>query len=330
MMAQRHRRKTVAVQVTAEMIAAFAESLGADAECTDPGLAGATVQGPSRASVASEGHVAYIRDAGAQGLSMALASHSTVLIMPADLRPQLSLGLARDNGIVFLLWATNPRLVFIRVITRFFDVAPLAGVSPTAQVSGKAVLGADVFIGPGVTVGDSTIGAGSVLHAGCHICDGAVLGERVTVQAGAVIGSDGFGYERDENGVPVRFPHLGAVVIGDDVEIGANSVVDRGTLGDTRVGDRTKIDNLCHIAHNVTIGADVMIAAGAMIAGSTALGNRVWVGPQAAVSDGIRIGDDAYISLGAVVTRDVEAAGRVSGNFAVDHDRFLRHMRGIR
>jgi len=128
----------------------------------------------------------------------------------------------------------------------------------------------------------------------------------------------------------VKFPQRGRIMIGDRVEIGGNTCVDRGALSDTVIADDVKIDNLVHIAHNVRIGRCTLIAAGALVAGSSVLGERVWVGPSATISNGLTVGDDAQITLGSVVTRDVPAGGRVSGNFAVSHDRFLSHMRSIR
>ena len=144
----------------------------------------------------------------------------------------------------------------------------------------------------------------------------------------AVIGSQGFGFERDADQHPVRLPHIGGVKLGADVEVGAHSCIDKGTVGDTVIGDRVKIDNLVHIAHNVTVGDDTLIAASAMIAGSVTIGERVWIGPGAVVSNGVTIGDDAKVSLGAVVVKDVLPGETVTGNFAMPHIAFLRRMRG--
>jgi UDP-3-O-[3-hydroxymyristoyl] glucosamine N-acyltransferase LpxD len=176
-------------------------------------------------------------------------------------------------------------------------------VDPSVQIGSNAV------IEPGVTIGPRTrIEHGVVLHSGVRI------GERCVIKANSVIGGDGFGFERDEKGRPIRFIHLGSVVIHDDVEIGALNTVVRGSLGDTVVGARTKADDHVHIAHNVTIGEDCLITACAEISGGVKIGNRVWIGPNAAIMQKVEIGDDVIVGLGAVITKSVEPGLTVTGN----------------
>ncbi|HEU4883206.1 MAG TPA: UDP-3-O-(3-hydroxymyristoyl)glucosamine N-acyltransferase, partial [Longimicrobium sp.] len=170
-------------------------------------------------------------------------------------------------------------------------------------------------VGPLCTVGeDAEIGAGSMLHAGVHVYRGVRIGQRVTVHAGTVIGADGYGYERDEAGRLVRFPHVGSVLIEDDVEIGANACIDRGTLGDTAIRTGARVDNLVHIAHNVEVGRNAAVIALAMVGGGTRIGSEAWVAPGAVLRDRIAVGDGAVVGLGAVVTRDVPAGATVLGN----------------
>ena len=133
------------------------------------------------------------------------------------------------------------------------------------------------------------------------------------LHSGAVIGADGFGYAASKRGA-LKIHHLGRVVLGDDVEIGANSCVDRATLGSTQIGARTKIDNLCQIGHNVTIGTDCFIAGSSAIGGSTTLGNRVIVGGSVGIIDHLSIGDDAQLGARALVNKDVPARGRWLGH----------------
>ena len=288
---------------------------------------GAVVTTAQPISEAGPGTLTYIKNAS--GAKYLPEVRATVLVVPSELeidRAQLA-----EQGVALVVFSANPRLDFIRLIDRFFAPTRPSGISASAVVSPDAQVAGSAYVGPGATLAAGVVvGEGSVIHAGVHVYHGVTIGRNVTVHAGTAIGSDGFGYERDENGNPIKFPHIGAVVIEDDVELGANTVVDRGTLGDTRICARAKIDNLCHIAHNVVIGSDTMIAAGAMVAGSTKVGERVWIGPQAAISDGLVVGDDAFVTLGAVVTRNVEDGGRVTGNFAVDHKRFISHMRTMR
>jgi len=127
------------------------------------------------------------------------------------------------------------------------------------------------------------------------------------IHAGAVIGSDGFGYTRNEEGLVEKFPHMGGVVIEDDVEIGANTCIDRGALGNTFIGRSVKIDNLVHIAHNVVIEENSFIIANAMIAGSVQIGKNAWIAPSASVLQQLKIGDNALVGVGSVIRENVPA-----------------------
>jgi UDP-3-O-[3-hydroxymyristoyl] glucosamine N-acyltransferase len=216
-----------------------------------------------------------------------------------------------------LLISTNPRLAFARA-ARLLCPAPgrQSGLHPTAVVHASAQLGKDVgvaeraVIGEKAEIGDQTwIGAGAIIGAGVRIgrdCEiypnvtiypGARLGERVIVHAGAVLGSDGFGYVRDAaSGAYEKFPQVGSLEIADDVEIGANSTIDRGALEVTRIGRGAKIDNLVHIGHNCQIGEDVVIAAQTGLSGSivieknVVLGGQVGIGEHARIEEGVMLG----------------------------------------
>jgi UDP-3-O-[3-hydroxymyristoyl] glucosamine N-acyltransferase len=216
-----------------------------------------------------------------------------------------------------LLISSHPRLAFARA-ARLLCPAPerQPGTHPSAAVDASARLGKDVIvaeravIGAKAEVGDrSWIGAGAVIGAGVRIgrdCQiypnvtvypGAQLGDRVIVHAGAVLGSDGFGYVRDPaNGAHEKFPQVGRLEIGDDVEIGANSTIDRGALEVTRIGRGAKIDNLVHIGHNCQIGEDVVIAAQTGLSGSiviekdVVLGGQVGIGEHARIEEGVMLG----------------------------------------
>ena len=136
----------------------------------------------------------------------------------------------------------------------------------------------------------------------------------VTIEHGAVIGSDGYGYSRAKDGTIEHFPHIGGVHIGDNVYIGANTCIDRGSLGDTVIGKGSKIDNLVHIAHNVIIGENVMVIANSMIAGSVNVGlNNSWIAPSASILNQKSIGEGSTVGIGAVVLKDVEAKTVVTG-----------------
>ncbi|AIC15923.1 DapH/DapD/GlmU-related protein [Nitrososphaera viennensis] len=142
------------------------------------------------------------------------------------------------------------------------------------------------------------------------IIENAVLGKDVTIAAYAVIGKEGFGFDPESN-YTKRWPHVGNVIIGDNAEIGANTCIDRGTLGSTIIGENTKIDNLVHISHNVRIGKNCVIAAGAVVGGSAEIGDSVFIGLNATIRDHVKVGDNAFICMGAVVTKDVSTGTKV-------------------
>ena len=179
----------------------------------------------------------------------------------------------------------------------------------------------------GVSIGDgTTIGRDCVLYPRAVLYHDVELGDRVIVQSGSVVGSDGFGYAREGN-VWLKVPQLGGVRIADDVEIGAGCAIDRGTLGTTQIGPRTKIDNLCHIAHNCVIGADVVMAAGAGIAGSTTIGDRCVFAGNVGVSGHLRIAADVRLGGGTIVLKDMPEAGDYMGHPVMEKRQFLRLLR---
>lgn len=178
------------------------------------------------------------------------------------------------------------------------EIHPTAAIAPGAELGVGARIGPHAAIGPGVVIGDDT-----VVEAGaCVRC--ALVGASARIGPGAVIGAPGFGFAPGPGGA-VRVPQLGRVIIGDRVEIGANTTIDRGAIGDTVVAAGTKIDNLVQIAHNVRIGQDCLIASQVGIAGSTVVGDRVMFGGQAGIADHLTIGDDARIAARAGLMRDV-------------------------
>lgn len=212
-----------------------------------------------------------------------------------------------------VLLSDDPRLDFLRVVGRFFAPPRPQGIHPTAVVSSQASIGQGVYIGPLCVVGNAVIGDNAVLHSGVHIYDGVYIGRGVTIHSGTVIGADGFGYHRNEAGELEKFPHVGGVHIEDDVEIGANTCIDRGTLGNTHIKKGARIDNLVHIAHNVVVGEHAAVIAHAMIGGSTIIGDKAWIAPAGVLRDKLHIGAAALVGLGAVVVKDVDNGEVVMG-----------------
>jgi len=217
-----------------------------------------------------------------------------------------------------LLRGANPKVIFARAAEWLLPPAPIAkGIHPTAVIAPSAQLAPGVGVGPyAVIEEDVRIGAGTEIGAfcflgravrigeGCRLYPrvtlyaGAHLANRVILHSGAVIGSDGFGYVA-ENGKRRKFPQVGEVEIHDDVEIGANATIDRGSLDRTEIGAGTKLDNLVHVAHNVSIGENTVIAAQTGISGSSAIGKNVAVGGQVGIADHCEIEDDAVVGAQA-------------------------------
>jgi UDP-3-O-[3-hydroxymyristoyl] glucosamine N-acyltransferase len=211
-----------------------------------------------------------------------------------------------------VLRSAKPRVSFAKAAALLRERAPLAvGIHPTAIVSPLAHIGAKVSLGPFVVIGEDAqvgegtqigshcvIGAGSSIGENCRIhprvtfYPGVRVGERVEIHAGAVLGADGFGFAFDGERY-WKFPQAGIVEVGNDVEIGANTTVDRGSLDDTRIGDGVKLDNLVHVGHNVQIGRHTVIAAQTGISGSSTLGHHVVVGGQVGIADHCTLEDGA-------------------------------------
>jgi len=176
-------------------------------------------------------------------------------------------------------------------------------------VDPSARIGQGVVLGNGVEIGRNT-----VIHHNVVIGDDVIIGDNCVIKSCAVIGEDGFGFERDEDGIPIRLVHLGRVIIGNDVEIGSLTTVCRGTLGDTIIHDHVKVDDHVHIAHNVVVHMGAMIIACAEVSGGVEIGAQAWVGPNSSVIQKLKIGEKSTVGIGANVIRAVEAGAVVAGN----------------
>ncbi len=280
----------------------LALSLGAE---LDHGLADSVITGVSSIPAAGPGCLVFAEEE--VSLAAALASSAAAVLV--------SLQVAVPSGSKPVLRTPQPRLAFARaaVLLRGAPPSPsvhaTAVVAPGAHMAGDVSVGAHAVIEDGVSIGAaSTIGSGAVIGAGvsvgshCRIYprvviySGVTLGDRVVVHAGAVLGADGFGYVRDRtNGEYIQFPQQGTLVIEADVEIGANTTIDRGALEETRIARGTKLDNLIHIGHNCNIGSNVVIAAQTGISGSSTVGDGAILGGQ------VGMGDHALIGPGVIV-----------------------------
>lgn len=207
-------------------------------------------------------------------------------------------------------------------------IDPSAEIGPFVVIGAGAEIGAQTRIGAGTAIGPSArIGAGCVIHPRVSICDRVTIGSRCVIHSGAVIGADGFGFE-PAGGAWRKVPQVGIVTLGDDVEIGANTCIDRATLGATVIGDGTKLDNMVHIAHNCRIGKHVVIAAQTGLAGGVTIGDYAVVGGQVGVGDKARIESKAVIGSGAgILTAKIVRAGEpVWGTPARPLRQYLRQL----
>ena len=249
-----------------------------------------------------------------------------------------------------LILAANPYAYFIRAAALLNpdpDVVagrhPMAAIHPEAEIAASAEIGPFVSIergarigervrlGPGCRIGaNAQIGDDSWLHANVTVYAYCRIGCRAVVNAGAVIGADGFGGVFDE-GRWLKMPHVGRVVIGDDVEIGANTTIDRGAMADTVIGDDVKLDNQIQVGHNVVIGAHTTIAGCTGIAGSTRIGEHCIIGGAAIVTGHLKLADRVVVSAGTAITRSIDRPGRYTGIYpSSEHRAWLRSAVGVR
>jgi UDP-3-O-[3-hydroxymyristoyl] glucosamine N-acyltransferase len=204
-----------------------------------------------------------------------------------------------------LIFVENPKITFLRIANKYFVTTPYKGIHQSAVIHCEAEIATNIYVGPNTYVGKCKIGAGSIIHGNCYFYDNVTVGENVVIHANTVIGADGFGYQRNEDGSFEKFPHIGGVIIEDDVEIGANTCIDRGALGNTIIRNGAKIDNLVHIAHNVVIGRNSAVIANAMIGGSVVVGENTWIAPSASIRDQVTIGNNVTIGMSSLVTKSI-------------------------
>jgi len=279
------------------------------------------VKGASSIDSAGPADLIFVEDAGS--VSAAFSSRAGAVVLGAGV-------CAAYPGSKAVIETSQPRLWFARAAKLLEPALGSTGIHPAAVVASSAAVAAGVSVGAGAVVGEgaaigegtrieagAVIGRGVRIGEGCRIYPravlypGSVLGNRVVVHAGAVLGADGFGYVRDSGtGAYTQFPQQGTLVIEDDVEIGANSTIDRGALEETRIRRGTKIDNLVHVGHNCDIGEDVILVMGTGISGSSTVGNgavlagQVGIGDHAHVGPGVILGGQAGVLSGKTITNE--------------------------
>jgi UDP-3-O-[3-hydroxymyristoyl] glucosamine N-acyltransferase len=264
---------------------------------------------------------------------------ASALVLPLDEQLQ---ALATTSGLAWIA-AAQPRKLFAQAIALFYQpsrptpgIHPTAVIAPTAQIGKEVTIGAHVVVEANVTLGDQVcihpnvvlypdvqIGDRTVLHANCTIHERTQIGSDCMIHSGAVIGAEGFGFVPIPEGW-LKMPQSGYVILEANVEVGCNSTIDRPALGNTRIGQGTKIDNLVHIGHGCQVGEHCVMAGQVGLSGAVQVGNRVIMAGQVGIVDHVKIGDGAIASAKAGVHSDVEAGAIVTGVPAIPHKLFVK------
>jgi len=233
--------------------------------------------------------------------------NASIVLCPFGIR------LPERDDITYVL-VDNPRLCFAKLLSKYYEQTAEFKIHPTVIIGKNCKLG-KVSIGPYAVIGDNVkIGDGSIIFPSVVISDNVKIGKNVIIKSNATVGQKGFGFEFDKNHIPISIPHIGGVKVGDDVEIGANSTICRGTLSNTVISDFVKIDDNVFIAHNVHIGPRTLIIACTEISGSAKIGSDCWLGPNCSIMNDITIGNKVLVGLGAVVIKSVPDNVVVAGN----------------
>ena len=246
-----------------------------------------------------------------RGILSISRSNAGVILCRKDLEGQVYPKQKKDQLLVFV---QNPRLEFTRIAKKINRIQPKLGISSSSVIADSAKIGKDCYIGDHVVIGeDCIIGDNTKIESKANL-QNCTIGNDCIIQPNTTIGSDGFAFERDTDTLELeKFPHYGKVIVEDDVEIYANCSIARGSLSDTVIGQGTKIDALCHVAHNVSIGKNTELTAGTIIGGSTTIGNNCWLGLNSTVKNKLKIGNKVIVGSGSSVINDIEDEDIVAG-----------------
>ncbi|MGE0174226.1 MAG: UDP-3-O-(3-hydroxymyristoyl)glucosamine N-acyltransferase [Oligoflexales bacterium] len=305
-------------------LADIAKSIGATLRVPSEKIAAIDIVKISEIDKAREGDLSFVAN---EGYKKYLGMTKASAVIVKDYNPEFSFAqLVHSNPYAAFARASQllqpKKALFSGVSDRAFVSASArlganVVVYPFAHIGNNVSLGDNAVIFPGTYVGDGvTIGAGTVVHANCSVMDHCIIGSRCIIHAGTVIGADGFGFAPDGSDI-VKVPQLGIVRIGDDVELGALCSIDRATLGETIIGNKTKFDDRVHIAHNVEVGERCLFAAYAGIAGSTKVGNDVMMGGHAGVAGHLSVCDRVVLGAMTGVIKDIDEPGMYVGYPAI-------------
>lgn len=313
-------------------------------------LAGGTVEGDGNALICEFAKI----EEGVPGALSFLANpkythyiyqtRSTAVLVRRDFEPEAPIAAA-------LIRVDDPYATIAHLLTvaqsmlaaRRTGIEQPSYIDPTATIGEGAYIGAFAYIGPGATIGDNaqiypqsyvgdnaSVGADTTIYSGARVYPGCHIGARCIIHSGAVIGADGFGFAPDGKGGYEKIPQIGIVEIADDVEIGANTTIDRATMGATRISSGTKLDNLIQIGHNVEVGSNTVMAAQAGVAGSTKVGSGCMIGGQAGLAGHIHVGDGAQLAAQTGVHTDIAAGSRLIGSPAEELRAYGRQVAAMK
>lgn len=288
---------------------------------------------------AGEGELTYVVDE--KRLDALKSSKASAAVVPV--------GMEGKTGLEAEIVAENPKLAFAKICELYVPPLPFdtdgrkeAYIAPGAEVSPSAIIAPMAFIGDSASIGDGTVvyplayvgerarvGRNCRIYPQVFIGQDCQVGDRVVLNPGVKIGGEGFGFVQD-GAKHVKLPHLGSVIIGDDVEVGANSTIDRGTLGSTKISRGTKIDNLVMIGHNVEVGEDSLLVAQVGLAGSAKIGNQVILGGQTGANPGVEIGDGVIAGARSGLTKSIKAGEKVAGLPIQPYREWLKTMNLIK
>jgi UDP-3-O-[3-hydroxymyristoyl] glucosamine N-acyltransferase len=297
------------------------------------------ISGAAGLDEASEGHVTFL--ANPRYTPRVNTTHASAIYLSEDAQTerQISILRVRDPYLAYTralrIFHPEPEIKpFIHssaVIDASAKIADRVAIGPCAVIGRNVRIAEGVVIHPNVTIyEDVSIGKDSVIHSGVALRERTVVGERVIIHNNSVIGCDGFGYAKDEEKRWLKIPQAGRVVIEDDVEIGAATTIDRASVGESRIGRGSKLDNLVQIGHSCTVGEDSLLCAQVGLAGSSHIGSRVILAGQAGVAGHLRIGDDVVLTAKSATSHDIPAGKVISGIPAFDNKDWLRSTAAFR